>query len=183
MGYEEHQPAEQWGDDLFDRSRGMRRAYFIGRAAAAVTQPFRRWWGGRQSPGIAGGLAFLVMPLWAVQTQDPLVFLYWQVWVVALIVYRLAQNRRAHSHYEGYPWLAAMISKRYANEIEPFLILAIGYAVYQLAPGLGLLLMVSGGGIAVNEYSDWFIRRRSVIAYTDSQIEMENQRQAYKRGR
>lgn len=182
MSFQENQVPEQPGDNLFDLKQAMQRTYFAGRAAAAVTLPFRRWRGGRQSPGFAGGLAFLIMPLWAVQTQDPLIFLYWQMWVVALVVYRVGQNRKAHSYYEGYPWLASLISKRYAVDIEPFVVLAIGFAFYQLAPGLGLLLMVSGGGIAVNEYSDWFIRRRSVIAYQDAQIEMENQRQAYKRG-
>jgi hypothetical protein len=85
-------------------------AHRITDAFFACFQPFLRKRSGRESPGVAGVFAILILLVVGGFDQTRLTYLYMPVWFVAILVRRIETLRirdsQLHSHYGGYPFVA-----------------------------------------------------------------------------
>lgn len=171
---------KQWGDDLFDSEKAARRGLMIVRGVACFTLPLF-FGGGIDVQGRA--TALLMLLFWAFFTHDLFCLYFLCAWLFGMVVYKLTTTRRVHSLFQGWPILSLLGMGYWTSFLlQTALVTAAGYALLHFAPFLGMLLLASGLGWAIDLYMGWWNRRKEVIAYRDAQHEMANRRDAYTRG-
>jgi len=100
------------GRDPFDMRNGVKLVHVVVETHAAAVAPFLRSGMGVNYPGAFGLLALVMILVYFVATNDPLVITYFWFWLGAIIVRRaeavqLARRGRVvHSRYTGWPWLS-----------------------------------------------------------------------------
>jgi hypothetical protein len=120
----------------FSRGQGLNAVYFLARAGAATVLPFLRRGAGVEWPG-APGVASLVLLLWvAADTQSVWMWWYFVIWICALVLRRaesyslLRQGKPIHSHYGGFPEIAAKLfrvsKENHAKRLEIGLVIVVG---------------------------------------------------------
>lgn len=147
---------------------------------ANVTKPFLWIRGGVDQPGWFGLVTFIAIPIWAGESHSELVYLFWQVWIAAMLFYRLLTTREKHSWDIGEPWVGGIFTRdvALAATIQAILVIALGYAIED--KGLGRMLMASGGASLASELIVRYGNERRDIARRNALENMRNETDRYR---
>jgi hypothetical protein len=147
-------------------------------ALAAIVWPILRTGAGIEMPGLAGVIACVGIPVWAIQSHSRWVWHYWQLWIAFIGVYALSREKWEATRYQGRSRLFG--AKRWALTLEAVLVLGVG-AWFQQYP-LGLMFLASGTGLCINEILARLVIRKQKLAMHNALVEIEIQRQRFNQG-
>lgn len=166
------------GDDI---RRGINAVCLLAHAHAHCLYPFLRYGYGLQVPGFQGVMAVGLMWVACLYTEDLAILKFLGVWLVATIIqrviafYRHWRGLREHSHYEGYPWLAALFARGrgeiVARSFEPVLVVPAGLGLAVWSEPLGVFVLAGAVSLPLVLIISETAKLRRVTDMLDMELE------------
>lgn len=175
MGEQLQAPKPSFGDSI-ERIFVLANWWSVG-----FTVPIRRRFG-REYPGYGGVVAFLGIPIFAALTNSDLVFMWWQLWVVMLVIrrmgmfYREANDDCEESPYQGESFILEKLpftNEHRAKGLEPLCYGAASYFVPD--PGLSMFFLSGAVSLWIVHLIHSQLRYKEWLSARDAQLAGERQ--------
>lgn len=174
-----------------DLKAGFNGLYLAACGWSLTYRTFTRRDFGRDALGFPGLAGMGVMLVWGAYINTPEILAYFCAWIISVIRQRVIQHKNrlnrvsTHSMYPGYPSLVYRLcpwvkSDARAVEIEAFLVMAVGGAIAQIMPGMGLFIVGAGASTLVAECLSAEGRNRRLQQMSDAEIEQRSLAEDYK---
>ncbi len=134
---------------------------------------------------------FALVVLIGLSAAYPVLYTFMVVWFFTLVAQRIDTFRlylkgyRGHSRYHGFPWLAGLMpnvkTPEQALRFEPFMCLFVGLFIATFSAPLGVFVMAGFVSFPVSMAIEEISLRREVQEMNDSEIEMENISERFRR--
>ncbi|HEY4309149.1 MAG TPA: hypothetical protein VGN12_06825 [Pirellulales bacterium] len=174
------QPQSNNGPDI---RGGFHWLYLLVSGHATCMTVFTRHSFGVEALGANGLAALGVIFAYLCYSNSPAVFLFGEVWFVALALQRIVTfirvrfGWRAHSRYEGYPWLGFLVPfvrrEDTAKIWEAFVCFPLGSYLCQFDQAVGHFVFLGFFSLLFKTAINSEIRRKRLQNMRDAEIEMQ----------
>lgn len=170
--------------DGIDLSQAVNLTYGLLKTHMLCLAVFTRHSFGAQMPGFYGVLSLPLLCLAVLASQDIRMLWFAELWLVALVLQRVrtfwlrAKGYRWHSQYDGFPWLASLVSivrteTTYRN-LEPLVVGGLGLLLTPWSPAVGVFVGFGFVSFLLVRLMEQAANERRIMAYRDMQLEQQD---------
>lgn len=182
MSQREQQPGASWGT----RAGSYLIPLTVGALAVSLEVVLHRRMG-KNSVGVRGALAFIMIPMWTVfwPEMDPgPLFVFWLLFLLGCVRNRFKPAPPGwHTRYTGEPVLLRFVPKflrrkidesRFKSKVEPLMVFVLGAVLMEFVPILGSFLLTAAIGLFISLDGIERITKAKAERLCDARIDQEH---------